>query len=296
VKAPVQIGDIREALASRGLSPLHRYGQHFLIRPAELDLIVDLGEPGPGEAILEVGPGTGGLTERILARGARVVAVEIDRGLAELVRELFVGEDRLTLIRGDVMRRKSAISAEVLEALRGAGAFDPGASWRVIANLPYSVSSPFLSALVHLDPPPLRSVVTVQREVGEALMARPGSAAYGPLSFLAALYLRVRCARRLGPSCFHPRPQVDSVVMVLDRAPPRAMAPGALLPFARRLFQHRRKALRGTVQRVLRELAPEALAALEVDTLLERCGIAADARIEQVPPERIEQLWRVAAG
>ncbi len=211
-RAPVLRREIEAALDARGLSPLHRFGQNFLVRADVLDRVVTLAAPGSGDVVLEVGPGLGGLTERLLAAGPTVVAVEIDRGLVDHLRATFADEPRLRLVHGDILDRKSSISAAALAAL---GEAPPG-RFVVVSNLPYGISSPFLVALARLERPPERIVVTVQKEVADVLRAVPGSDAWSPLSFVARLSWAVSFGPRLSPEAFHPRPRVDSAVVVLD--------------------------------------------------------------------------------
>lgn len=281
MRAPDTREAIKQALADRGLSPLHRHGQNFLIRKTVLDRVAAAARVGEGDVVLEVGPGCGGLTDRLLESGARVVAAEIDRGLAELVADTFGDDPGFTLVRGDVMGQKSALADGVLDALAAAGAWDRG--WTVAANLPYQISSPFLSACALLPRPPRRLVVTLQKEVGEVLRAGPGDSAYSALSFLSRLAWTVGRLEALAPGSFWPAPKVDSVVLEMDAREPRPTPLAETIGLARRLFQRRRKALRGTV----RDLVPKGV---DVAGLLESVGLSGDDRIDAVDPEAIERL------
>lgn len=288
MRAPDSREAISKTLSERGLSPLHRRGQNFLVRPGVLDRVVEVLEVASGDLVLEVGPGCGGLTERLLLASARVIAVEVDVGLAEVVADLLGSETGLTLIRCDVMERKSALAAEVVDALDAAGAAD---GWKVCANLPYQISSPFLSACALHPTPPSRLVVTLQKEVGDVLRASPGDGAYSPLSFLAGLAWQVTRVESVSAAGFWPRPQVDSVVMRLDQAPQRSVPLRETVAFARRLFQARRKTLRKTVPGALdgaRHPVPD------VDRLLASAGLTGDDRIDAVEPHAIERLYASA--
>jgi len=281
VTAPAGREEIRSALAARGLSPRHRWGQNFLVRGDVLDEIVATAEVLDGDVVLEVGPGTGGLTERLLACGAQVIAAEVDRGLAALLGDVLSPTDRLSVVVADVMALKSALSEEVLGAVSAASGAGP---WKVVSNLPYQISSPFLSALPFLSVPPDPVVVTVQKEVADVLLAEPGTDAYSPLSFLARLAWRVRRIRKLSAHSFWPVPQVASAVVRLDRAQPRPVPLVRTLELARRLFQGRRKALRTTLARALE------ISSADAEGRLQRAGIPPEARIETVAPEAIEGL------
>lgn len=235
--------EIRELLGARGLRPRRRLGQHFLIDKNLVRRLVTAAGVGAGANVLEVGPGTGTLTEELLARGCRVVAVELDRGLADLMRERFrdaIEAGRLTMIEGDVMAGKHAIASAVLSAL------GPG-PWRLVANLPFAVATPLLMALLTTHPACEGMYVTVQREVARRLMAPPGTRDYGPVSVVAQSLAQVREIARVPASCFWPRPGVDSSMVMLERVPgPAATDWGEVAAGLVRLFARRRKQL-GTV-------------------------------------------------
>lgn len=185
--------------------PKKIFGQNFLSDPAILSRIVQEGEIAPGERVLEVGPGRGALTREILARGGEVVAVEIDRELVSHLRAIFAGTPAVTLVEGDIL----SIPIPTLCPDHD------GRGWKVVANLPYNISTPFLFRLVEHRGRFSRIVVMLQREVGERLAATPGSDAYGALSVIFQSRFNVRRAFVVKPGSFFPRPKVDSVVVVI---------------------------------------------------------------------------------
>src|SRR3954449_1835390 len=134
--------DIQAILSQAGSEPRHRFGQNFMIDQNLVRLVADAGGIGAEDLVIEVGPGTGTLTEELLARGARVVAVEIDRDLAGLLRERFSGNDRFELIEGDALAGKHALNAELLKAIEGVKGV------KLVANLPYNIASPLAIELV----------------------------------------------------------------------------------------------------------------------------------------------------
>ncbi len=231
----------RENLQARGLHPRKRFGQNFLVDPSKVERIVEASDVGPEDTVLEVGPGTGVLTERLLATGARVVAVEIDRDLCELLRERFGEREAFELIEGDVLATKSTINPKVVDALRGEG--DGRLSpFRHVANLPYNIASPLLVTLATDFPTMDRAIVMVQKEVADRLAASPGGKDYGPLSIMVQAMCAVKRLFTLPPSCFWPRPQIDSAVVELARRPePLTRNVAALYEMVQRLFQKRRK-------------------------------------------------------
>ncbi len=231
-------GEIKKLLTDHGLSPRHAFGQNFLIDQNMVRKLVDASGVGPGSLVLEVGPGTGVLTGELLACGCRVVAGEIDRGMCGILRERFAGEaGRFRLIEGDCLAGKRAIAPELLNAL-GDGAFT------LVANLPYGVATPLMIVLMGGVPRCSGLFVTIQKEVGDRLLASPGSKDYGMLTVLARCVADVELVATLPPSCFWPQPEVTSVMIAIRRRD-RACTdrPGEFAEFCRKLFEKRRKQL-----------------------------------------------------
>ncbi len=242
------LSEIRALLASRGIHPRHRFGQNFLIDHNKLRQIIDAAELSPGDIVLEVGPGTGTLTEELLTRGARVIAVEIDRDMADILRErLGEDSDRFRLINEDVLASKRELNPEIAEALSAfstSAIRDPRSDipFRLIANLPYNVASPLLINLALDWPGMTMALVMVQREVADRITASPGGKDYGPMSIILQAICQTRLVTVLSPGCFWPQPQVDSaVVSLIRREAPLAPDVHKLAEFAHVLFQKRRK-------------------------------------------------------
>lgn len=202
--APNTPSAIRAALADNGLAPLHRLGQHFLADPRVCERIAHSLDDHPGLPCLEVGPGLGALTAALLDEGRQVVAVELDRGLAAYLRQRVTPGDALTIVEGD---------ARLVDF---AGLVPPERSI-LIGNLPYYASSPLLRRAFSM--PFVATVVMLQREVADRLAAGPGSPARGALSVLREAVGTVARVVTVGAGAFYPRPDVDSVVVRVDRGP-----------------------------------------------------------------------------
>jgi 16S rRNA (adenine1518-N6/adenine1519-N6)-dimethyltransferase len=270
---PQTLAEIKQLLQARGLAPQKRFGQNFLIDQNLVRKLVDESAVAPGELVLEVGPGTGTLTEELLDRGCRVIACELDRGLAALLRERLGTQPNFTLIEGDCLASKRALSPELAAAL-GSRPFT------LVANLPYGAATPLLLILLTAYPACRGMYVTIQKEVGDRLAAAPGSDAYGAISVVAQTLATVRTIAKLPPECFWPRPDITSVMIAIERRPEHGIDdPAALADFCQRVFEKRRKQL-GSV------LGREALWPSGIDPTM---------RAERLAPHQIVDMWRTIA-
>jgi 16S rRNA (adenine1518-N6/adenine1519-N6)-dimethyltransferase len=243
------LNQIKQLLADHGLRPKHKFGQNFLHDGNHMARILDAADPQPGDVVLEVGPGTGALTERLLERGAAVVANEIDADLEPLLRaqiERAAGPaaERFTLVMGDVLANKRTLNPAVIAAVDTSRREHGAERFELIANLPYHIASPLLANLAADHPAMGGAVVMVQKEVADRLSAGPGSKAYGALGILIQTLCDVRTVGVLPPGCFWPPPKVASAVVRLERrAEPLCDDPAAFAAFLQRLFTMRRKQL-----------------------------------------------------
>jgi 16S rRNA (adenine1518-N6/adenine1519-N6)-dimethyltransferase len=249
-------------------------GQHFLIEPALARRIVELAAVGPGSKVVEVGPGLGSLTVALGATGANVLAVEVDPSLSPALHEV-VGESR-------------NVSVVVADALRvDWGELLEGNGWTMVANLPYNVAVPVVMRVLDEEPRVGRLLVMVQREVGERLAAGPGQPQFGAVSLKVAYRARARVVRRVPASVFWPRPNVESVLVWMERHPPPVeVDQSALWRVISEAFGQRRKNIRGAMVRLGldRPTAEEILAA---------CGVDPEARPERMG---LEQFACLAEG
>jgi len=275
--------EIRAALRGLGARPARRHGQNFLADRSVLDRVAGAAGAREGDLVLEVGAGLGGLTARLAGTGAEVVAVEIDRALAAFLRAAFAGEPRVRVVEADALDGRGALSAAV------AGALAARAPRRLLlcANLPYSIATPLLLALLRRDPPPDDMVVMVQREVADRIAAAPSTAAYGPLSVLVRSVTRVKRLLVVGAKAFHPVPDVSSAVIRITPDPALRAAAGDPVRLERVVhaaFGLRRKTL------------SNALAKGGVDpAVLDRAGIDGRRRAETLSPGEFVALAAAVA-
>lgn len=230
--------EVRAYLSGIGFSPSKSMGQNFLVDAHMRDLILDASGAGPGDRVVEVGPGLGVMTEGLVARALQVTAIELDFRLSEHLHQRFSGIRNLTLLHAD------ATQCDWPSLLKP----DPV---RVISNLPYSVGSRILYDLADPELAPLSVTVMLQSDVAERILAEAGTELYGLLSVRMQWAFAVRRIRNVPGNCFLPPPRVGSTVLHFDRRP-RPPAPlrdhqkfAALTRFA---FTRRRKQLRGILK------------------------------------------------
>lgn len=246
--------------------PRKSLGQHFLSDPGILRKIVEGAGVEPGERVLEIGPGPGGLTRALLAAGGRVWALEADpRMVAHLEAEG---------LPGLCVRRADALEADY-PALAG----EAGGPFRLVANLPYNISGPLLARLLRQRRAFTALTVMLQREVGERLLAPPGTRQRGSLSVLAQVFCRVGLLLRVAPGSFRPPPKVESVVLRLDVRPEPPLPirdEDVLWSAVRAGFGQRRKMLRNPLK---------ALAGDDLEAVLAKARLTGRERPESLPGE-----------
>ena len=296
------LSEIKSLLAAYGLHPRHRFGQNFLHDGDKMKRILDGAQLQPDELVLEVGPGTGALSVRLLAAGAKLVAVEIDHDLKPILEaQLAIGSAeaanhrRAILVIDDVLAGKHEINPSVFTALKKLGESESPA-FKLVANLPYNVASPLIANLllapygtrkdaesqqpIAVKPAPrmTMAIVLIQREVADRLTAPHGGKEYGPLGILVQAMCEVDRVATLPPGCFWPSPKVDSAVVRLRvRETPLTREPHRLSQLLHTLFSKRRKQLGSILGR---------------ETVLP-AGIDANQRPEQLS---VEQLCLLAGS
>ncbi|MDI3316207.1 MAG: 16S rRNA (adenine(1518)-N(6)/adenine(1519)-N(6))-dimethyltransferase RsmA [Bacillota bacterium] len=274
---------LKALLAELGVRPDRRLGQNFLVDARVLRSAVEAAELHAGDAVLEVGPGTGTLSAALLEAGCRLLAVERDRRLAGWLSQALAGQPAFHLLVGDVLRLdwRSAWRAT----------FGPVERALVVSNLPYAISGPLVRDLVTADEPAWeRLVLLVQREFADRLTAPPGTEAYGALTLLTRRYARVERLLRVSPASFWPEPEVESALIRLWPIRPRPPRE----PFeslVRVAFAHRRKTLENGLKGWR---GPRGgLGRPEVERLCRRAGLDPAVRAEELDVADFERLARV---
>jgi 16S rRNA (adenine1518-N6/adenine1519-N6)-dimethyltransferase len=262
-QVPIQTKSAIEAiLASAGVRPRKRFGQNFLIDGNLVRRFIATAEVDRDDVVLEVGPGTGLLTEQLAPLAGRVVAVEIDTNLAAIVSQRLAGAENVSVICTDVLAGKHEIAPQVLEAIERAREAATGRCM-LVANLPYAIATPLMMNLCVGSIAFSRFCVTVQREVADRLTASPGTRDFGPVSVAVQATGSVERFASLPPQVFWPRPEVDSAMVRIDfdRNPFETRERlASFVRFCRSGFAHRRKTLRSNLGRVLETTVVETLA------------------------------------
>ncbi len=268
---PLSPSATRELLTRLGHEPKHFLGQNFLVDGNIVRKSLELAGVTAGDAVVEVGPGLGTLTEALLAAGAEVWAVEKDRNLhAYLTAELAAREPRLHLLEGDAMDHPIAGLA-------------PGraSAFKIVANMPYAIATPWLDAVLS-GPLPERMVLMLQKEAAQRYIAQPGSKQFGAISILIQAAFDVAPGHKVDASCFFPRPDIESYLLHLTRKAEPFVFPPATKAMIRACFQQRRKQIGGLLRGKLPDGGAGWIARLTA------AGLGAHARAEQIPVA----LWK----
>jgi 16S rRNA (adenine1518-N6/adenine1519-N6)-dimethyltransferase len=277
--APPTPGQLRRLLRDEGLRPRKSLSQNFLSDPEALDAIIAAAELRPGDRVAEVGPGLGVLTRRLLAAGAEVLAVELDPRLADYLRRELGEVPGFQLIEADALH------------LHPRDVF-PGQSFKLVANIPYHITSPLLHAFLDGERPPELAVLLVQAEVAERVAAEPGRTSY--LSIFAQNVAAAEVVARVPAAAFEPAPEVDSAVLRLRRRERPTIPPGAERePFYRIVqaaFRQRRKQIHNAL---LRELPLDRAA---LDAALATCAVDGERRAQTLSVDEWACLTRQLAS
>lgn len=257
-----------------------KFGQNFLIDAHVLDKIIVAAEVGPEDFVLEIGPGIGTMTQYLAEHAREVVAVEIDTHLIPILEETLSEYDNVTIINADVLKLDIAELAQEK---------NDGKPIKVVANLPYYITTPIIMGLFESDVPIDNITVMVQKEVAQRMQVGPGTKEYGALSLAVQYYAEPYLAANVPPNCFMPRPKVGSAVIRLTRhkeKPVQVKDEKFMFKLIRASFNQRRK----TLQNGLNNSSEIDVNKAQVVEALEKMGLSATVRGEKLTLEQFAQL------
>ena len=280
---------LKQRFAEVGMTLQSRHGQNFLTDLNLLRLLAETAAVGPDDVVLEIGTGTGSLTEMIARQAAAVVTVEIDARLHQLASEELIDFDNVTMLQQDALKNKNTLEPRVLAAVAEKLAERTGGRFLLVANLPYSVATPVISNLLDLDRPPEVMTVTIQKELAERIVAVPSTKAYGSLSLWVQSQCQTELVRTIPPEAFWPRPKVTSAIVQMRLDPElrgRIDDRPFFHTFARGMFLHRRKFLRSALPSVFKGR----LEKTDIDAILADFNLPATTRAEELDVATVLRL------
>lgn len=243
-------------------------GQNLLIDTTHLARIAAAADLAPTDSVLEIGPGLGALTHQLAARAGRVVAVELDQRLIPILRQQFADQPQVSFVHADILKIDPAEAVHA-QAVAEHPTAPPSSPYKVVANLPYYITSAVLRHILECAHPPVLAVLLVQHEVAQRIVAQPGDMSL--LAVSVQFYARPRILKRVPAGAFLPRPKVDSSVLRLDLLPRPAVpgvAPSHFFAVVRAGFSQRRKQLRNSLSAGLactKQQADQWLHAADID-------------------------------
>ena len=268
---------ISELLKKYQLAPLKKLGQNFL---RDENIVRKIAEAAvqPGENALEIGPGLGVLTQALARRAKKVVAVEIDKGMVQVLSQTLEGLENTQVLWQDFLK---ADLQQIAQEHFG------GEPFAVVGNLPYYITSKCLLAVLEAQAPVLRFTAMVQKEVAERLMAGPGDANYGAITASVAYYGRVQQLFTVSRNCFLPAPDVDSAVIGIEPKAQFGVPREDYTKIVRGLFAQRRKTLQNNMKNSLQMKIDE------IQLALEKAEIPANSRAENLSPQDFAKLAEI---
>ncbi len=280
-REPSTMSQLKDTLRSHNLRANKRMGQHFLVDRGILKSIASAAKLTTDDTVIEVGPGTGLLTTELRCSAGEVIAVELDRHMVSLLHETFADAANVHVVEGDILTLPPGELLACHSTLHAAG-------YKVVANLPYNITSPVMRHFLHSTCRPSVMVVMVQEEVGRSIVAQPGDMRL--LSVSVQAFARVSIVRRVSAHSFYPPPKVDSIVLrldVLETPPVSSDEVDGFLDFVGSGFHSPRKQLRNSFGHGLCAERPY------VDELLSRGNIEPTRRPETLTIEEWVALWRI---
>lgn len=257
-----------------------KYGQNFLIDSNVLQKIVDAAEIGKEDCVLEIGPGIGTMTQYLAEQAGKVISVEIDKNLIPILNDTLSAYDNVTLLCGDILKTDIGELCDT---------YNEGKPLKVVANLPYYITTPIIMGLFESGVPLSSITIMVQKEVADRMRVGPGTKDYGALSLAVQYYARPEIVAQVSPDCFIPKPGVGSTVIKLTRydSPPVSVKDEKkMFSLIRAAFNQRRK----TLVNALSNAGMEQITKEKVQKVLEEMGLSPSIRGEALTLDRFAEL------
>lgn len=268
-----------EVIAKYGFDFRKKFGQNFLIDNSILDKIVEAADITREDCVLEIGPGIGTMTQRLAEEAGEVIAVEIDKNLIPILDETLADYDNVTILNEDILK----VDIHEIVAQHG------GKPLKVVANLPYYITTPIIMALFESRVPLSSVTIMVQKEVADRMRVGPGTKEYGALSLAVQYYANPEIITRVPAACFMPKPNVDSTVIRLTRyeePPVKTQDEARLFAIIRASFNQRRK----TLANGLSNAGNLGVSRQQVEDVLEQMGLSRTVRGETLTLEQFAEL------
>ncbi len=278
-----------ERFETLGIHPRSKLGQNFLIDLNLLHLLHESAHLEKNDVVLEVGTGTGSLTGAMAQEAGVVVTVEVDSIMHEMAKQEHWDKDNIRFLFADILENKNRLNQQALDVVREELAKSPDRRFKLCANLPYQIATPLMSNLLLSDIPPYSMTVTIQKEVGDRIVAKPKTKDYGALAVWMQAQCDCRIIRIMPPSVFWPRPKVDSaIVQVVYNQKKRDKIPNLKFfhEFVRALFFHRRKYVRSVLCSAFKGRVEKET----VDRILDEMNLKGEIRAETLSVKTILAL------
>ena len=277
ISSSMKLSEMKQVLAERGIQLTKSLGQNFLHDGNQLHRIVEAAQLGPNDPVLEIGPGLGPLTDLLLARAGRVLAIEKDRRLFEVLQQRFKDDRKIELLHADAL--------DYLQEKRD------WRDWKMVSNLPYSVASRILVELAQSSRAPVLIVATLQIDVARRIMAEAGSADFGALTLLLQLRYEPAGHFKIPAGCFFPEPEIDSACITLKRRSQSFLGGREEETLFREIVKQAFSQRRKMMHKLLKQKWPEP----QVEQAFACARLSANVRAENVTLQQFVELTRALA-
>ena len=275
--------------AEVGLNPNKRHGQNFLVDLNLIQMIANTAKLNSNDVVLEIGTGMGSLTGLMALEAGTVITVEIDEYLFQMASEELEELDNVIMLKQDALKNKNKMHQNVINAVKEQLAVSPDRVFKLAANLPYNVATPIISNFLRSEVVPASMSVTIQKELADRLVAKPGSKDYGALSVWVQGLCDVSIVRVMSPKVFWPRPKVDSAIIYIEHRPERRASFADIdffYAFVRAMFFHRHKFMRSVAVAAFKGQLDKT----QVDEVLQAENHGPNARTEELQGVELQKL------